>query len=97
MTDRDRTTHNKDMRQDRTPEEQRPASGFDRSDDARNRAHQGAASRSGGGLGDPVGACYSKRADVEICDGLPTLRSATRLRPCGDSQTTTSFHRTITH
>lgn len=50
MTDRDRTTHNKDMRQDRqdrTPEEQRPASGFNRSDDARNRAHQEAASRPG--------------------------------------------------
>lgn len=46
-------------------------------------------------LGDTRFPCYIIRADVEICDGLPTLRTAAWLRPRDDSQTTTSFHRTI--
>ncbi len=78
MTDRDRTTHNKDMRQDRTPEEQRPASGFDRSDDARNRAHQGAASRSGGVRGARPGARRFPNARIAgIAGGWPGLAACT--------------------
>jgi hypothetical protein len=52
-------------------------------------------------LGETAKTCYILPADVEICDGLRNLRSAAchGIRPTGPgvNQTTTSFHRTITH